>query len=135
MNARKTISAAIFFCFPLWAACGGQLYKVAPLPASRPPEISANSPIGSPTGSPTGKLTGLSIGAAVLDGDRSLEQFEANLPMAGVIAVDIRLSNLSSEKIDLSTLRFERFLRGLNAVVDDLKKITSCSLFLPTPYS
>ncbi|MCI0662654.1 MAG: hypothetical protein L0220_16430, partial [Acidobacteria bacterium] len=75
--------------------CGGQLYKVAPLPASRPPEIS------------TSNSNGLDIGAAALDGDQSLAQFEANLLMAGVIAVDLRVVNRSQETFDANKLRYE----------------------------
>jgi hypothetical protein len=76
------------------AACGGRLYKVAPLPASAPPEISMGK-------------GGLDVGAAALDGERSYERFEANLPLAGVIAVDVRLVNNSEATIMTNSLRFE----------------------------
>ncbi len=95
MNANKIIFAANYFCILLLAGCAGQLYKVAPLPASSPPDIS------------TSNTTGLNAGATVLDDDRSLEQFEANLPMAGLVAVDVRLSNLSGQAIEANKLRFE----------------------------
>jgi hypothetical protein len=75
-------------------ACGGRLYKVAPLPASAPPEISMGK-------------GGLDVGAAALDGERSYERFEANLPLAGVIAVDVRLVNNSEATIMTNSLRFE----------------------------
>src|SRR5262249_55883489 len=77
------------------AACGGRLYKVAPLPASVPPEISM------------GNGGGLDIGAVALDGERSYERFEANLPLAGVIAVDVRMINKSEATIMTDSLRFE----------------------------
>jgi hypothetical protein len=77
------------------AGCGGQLYKVAPLPASRPPEIS------------TSNAQGLNIGAEVLGGDSSVEQFDANLPLAGVIAIDVKLINQSSESINAKRLKVE----------------------------
>jgi hypothetical protein len=76
------------------AACGGRLYKVAPLPASAPPEISMGK-------------GGLDVGAAALDGERSYDRFEANLPLAGVIAVDVRLVNNSEATIMTNSLRFE----------------------------
>ena len=76
-------------------ACGGRLYKVAPLPNSTPPEVSSES------------TTGLSAGAVVLDGDSALERFDANLPLAGVIAVDLLLVNKSAGSVDGSRLKFE----------------------------
>jgi hypothetical protein len=75
--------------------CGGQLFKVAPLPASRPTEIMTSNP------------NGLDIGAVALDGDQSIVQFEANLLMAGVIAVDVRIINRSQETFDVNKLQFE----------------------------
>ncbi|HKX26137.1 MAG TPA: hypothetical protein VJ302_00460 [Blastocatellia bacterium] len=95
MNASKTLPVAIFLWCSCLAACGGQLYKVAPKPISTPPEISTDNP------------NGLNIGATIFGGDRSLEQFEANLPMAGVLAIDIQLSNRSTAAIDASGLQFE----------------------------
>lgn len=95
MKWRK-ISFVISFLWALTnAGCGAQLYKVAPLPASRPPEVT------------TGNDRGLQLGAAVLEGDRSIEQFEANLPLAGVVAIDVKLVNQSSAAINAKRLRFE----------------------------
>ena len=51
-------------------------------------------------------MNGLLIEARALDGDRSLEQFEGNLPMAGVLAIDLRLLNRSGGPIDLGSLSF-----------------------------
>jgi hypothetical protein len=79
---------------PVLAACGGRLYKVAPLPASAPPEVSMGN-------------GGLDIGAVALDGEQSYERFEANLPLAGVIAVDVRMINKSESAITTNSLRFE----------------------------
>jgi len=50
---------------------------------------------------------GLDVGAVALDGERSYERFEANLPLAGVIAVDVRMINKSEETIMTDSLRFE----------------------------
>jgi hypothetical protein len=95
MNAKKTIFAANYFCVLLLAACAGQLYKVAPLPASSPPDLSSSDG------------GGVNAGATALDGDRSLEQFEANLPLAGLAAIDVRLSNRSAQAIEANKLQFE----------------------------
>ncbi len=77
------------------AACGGKLYKVAPLPAGAAPEIS------------TSNAGGLNIGAVAFDGQQSYERFEANLPLAGVIAVDVRMMNRSDKTIITKSLKFE----------------------------
>src|SRR5262245_64768123 len=77
------------------AACGGRLYKVAPLPAGAPPEIS------------TSNVGGLNIGAVALDGQQSYERFEANLPLAGVIAVDVKMIKKWGEMIIARALRFD----------------------------
>jgi hypothetical protein len=95
MNKRKVLIGSNILCLIMIAGCGGQLYKVAPLPASAPPALS------------TGNASGLNIGATVLEGDRSVEQFEANLPLAGVIAIDVKLINQSSGSISAKRLKFE----------------------------
>ena len=59
----------------------GQLYRVTPIPKSSVGEDSAIT---------IGTLT---VVATAMDGDRSLEHFEGNLPMAGVLAVEVRLKN------------------------------------------
>lgn len=92
INARRVLSGSIYLFLLIGSGCGGQLYKVAPIPADAPvSDVSA----------------GLSVGATALDGDRSLEQFEANLPMAGIIAVDVRVINNSSNPISLRPLKFD----------------------------
>ncbi|MCI0662082.1 MAG: hypothetical protein L0220_13510 [Acidobacteria bacterium] len=93
VNNYRSITLLLFLIS--LPGCGGQLYKVAPLPASAPPEISRTS------------ADGLNAGASLIESDRSIRQFEANLPMAGVIAVDLLIVNKSSDPIDLPTLRFE----------------------------
>jgi hypothetical protein len=95
MSNRKIINASLHFCLLVSVACGGRLYKVAPLPAATPPEFSSSS------------ANSFNVGAVVLDGDRSLERFEANLPLAGVIAVDLRLANNTVETIGANALKFE----------------------------
>jgi hypothetical protein len=94
MDQRK-IGAILISTLPLiLVACGGKLYKVAPLP-SAPPEISTNN------------AGGLNIGAVALDGQQSYERFEANLPLAGVIAVDVKMINTSDVTIPVRSLRFD----------------------------
>ena len=94
LHRAKAHTILIASLLPVLAACGGRLYKVAPLPASVPPEISMGK-------------GGLDVGAAALDGELSYERFEANLPLAGVIAVDVRLVNNSEATIMTNSLRFE----------------------------
>lgn len=95
MRNRMIINVSLGFLLLGSVSCGGQLYKVAPLPATAPPEFSSSG------------ATGFSIGAAVLDGDLSLERFEASLPLAGVIAVDLRMANNTLEAIKANSLKFE----------------------------
>jgi len=95
MLHRTIITSLLVSLLTIFAACGGRLYKVAPLPASAPPGISTNNE------------GGLNIGAVALDGERSYERFEANLPLAGVIAVDVRMTNRSDVTIRSASLRFD----------------------------
>ncbi len=94
MNARTGIFAILFFILPLSLSCGGKLYDVAPLPGTAP-VISAGDP------------GGLRIGAKALSGDEAFELFSANLPLAGVMAVEIELSNDAAESINTRNLKFE----------------------------
>src|SRR5262245_54426629 len=94
MFYRTTVTVLLGSLLPVLAACGGRLYKVAPLPASAQPEVSMGN-------------GGLDIGAVALDGERSYERFEANLPLAGVIAVDVRMINKSEAAIMTNSLKLE----------------------------
>ena len=95
LQRAKALPILLASLLPVLAACGGRLYKVAPLPASVPPEISM------------GKGASLDVGAVALDGERSYERFEANLPLAGVIAVDVKMINTSDVTIPVRSLRFD----------------------------
>lgn len=93
--AKVIISFLMGLCVAILSGCGGQLYNVTPLPSSTPPDLPANN------------ANGFNIAASVLDGDQSLERFEANLPMAGIIAVDVRLINQTAAAVDPGSLKFE----------------------------
>lgn len=84
----------IFGCL-LLTGCGGRLYNVASLPSAPAPELT------------TGEAAGLNVGARALEGDEALERFSANLPMAGVIAVDVKLVNGTSGLVEVSRLQFD----------------------------
>jgi hypothetical protein len=109
MRNRAFITISLGICLLSLSACGGQLYKVAPLPSDAAPGLSS------------GTTTNLSVGAVALAGDTALERFEANLPLAGVVAVEVQLANKTSEAINLSTLKF------------DLKSATGAKLKPLTP--
>ena len=77
------------------SACSVPLYKVAPIPQNTPLEAGQTV---------SGK--GLEVTAAALtEDDKSFARFDANLPLAGVIAVDIKLVNRSNQA--LAALKFE----------------------------
>jgi len=76
------------------SGCGGQLYKVAAPPKTTPPLLAPAE-------------SGLLAAAKALTSDETMEQFDANLPMAGLVAVDVHLVNQTAEPIQLSTPRWE----------------------------
>lgn len=49
--------------------------------------------------------SGLSAAANLLNGDQALEQFDANLLLAGILAVNVRLANHSTEAVQIALLR------------------------------
>ena len=104
MNDRICKIAEFYFCgalllaIPLSLVGCGQLYRVKPLP----------SPVqgGRLESTASSSLGELGIEATALDGDRSLEQFDGNLPMAGVLAVEVHLINRSASELNLATINF-----------------------------
>ncbi len=76
------------------SGCGGQLYKVAAPPKTAPPTLAPAE-------------NGLLAAAKALTGDEAMEQFEANLLLASLVAVDVRLVNQTAEPIQLGTSRWE----------------------------
>jgi len=95
MFTRVKISFAMSLCAICLCGCGGQLYNVAPLPSRAPDNVTTDS------------AAGFNISATAIDGDQSLERFEANLPLAGVIVVEVRLANRTQAAINAASLRFE----------------------------
>lgn len=94
MFRNGIISFVLGLCLTALSGCGGQLYTVAPLPSVVPPDPSANV------------VDGFNVLATVIDGDQSLERFEANLPLAGVVAVDVQLINRTAAAINVNSLKF-----------------------------
>jgi hypothetical protein len=76
------------------SGCGGQLYKVATPPKAAPPSL-------------TPAKSGLVAAARALTGDETMEQFDANLLLAGLVVVDVRLANHTVEPVQLGALRWE----------------------------
>jgi len=74
--------------------CSGQLYKVAAPPKTTPPILAPAA-------------NGVLAAAKALTGDEAMEQFEANLLLASVIAVDVRLVNQTAEPVQLGTPSWE----------------------------
>jgi hypothetical protein len=88
-------SILIISCLAL-AGCSGQLYRVAPRPVSPASDLSATAATGS-----------LEVSAyAFTDDDRAFEQFGANLPLAGLLAVDVKLLNRAQTPLNPRALRF-----------------------------
>jgi hypothetical protein len=94
MTAAKSQHKFNFWCF--FAAllflnsCQGSLYKIAPIPQALPIE--------------SGKSASNNIleitAAALLDDDKVYERFEANLPLAGIVAIDVNLVNRSNQALN-----------------------------------
>jgi len=72
----------------------GRLYRVAPLVTTNGGSLVS------------GSLGSVAIGVRALDGDEALEQFEANLPMAGVLAVEVRMINRGPSPLPLEKVEF-----------------------------
>lgn len=98
LRIRYSSTLHVSFAFViglLLSACSVPLYKVAPVPNNTPivsgHTISANN---------------LEITATALtDDDQAFERFETNLPLGGILAVDVLLKNRGNEAT--KTLSFE----------------------------
>ncbi len=94
------IKQLIYLFCGLWFfalnGCGAP-FKVAPLPKTSSTDLATEAAPGS-----------LAVSAALLkDEDRSFAQFDANLPLAGIIAVEVQLTNRASEPLAGRALKFE----------------------------
>lgn len=92
-TALRKLFVPVLACLAL-SACSGQLYKVATPPKSAPPALATDA-------------QGLSVAAKVLNGDEGLAQFDANLSLAGIVAVNVSLTNPTAEPVQFSLLRPE----------------------------
>lgn len=69
-------------------ACSVPLYKVAPIPQNTPIEAGQ-----------TATSNGLAVTASALtEDDQAFERFDTNLPLAGIVVVDVHLVNRANEK-------------------------------------
>jgi hypothetical protein len=84
--------------FSLFGLSGcGAPFKVAPLPKTPSADFATEAAPG-----------GLAVSGALLkDEERSFAQFDANLPLAGIIAVEVQLTNRGSEPVPARALKFE----------------------------
>ncbi len=90
-----TVIAAGFWLLVL-NGCSGQLFSVAPRPVSPASDLSAAATTDS-----------LEVSAyAFTDDDRAFEQFGANLPLAGLLAVEVKLLNRAQTPLNPRALRF-----------------------------
>ncbi len=94
MIAAKSQHKFNFWCFfaafLFLNACQGSLYKIAPIPQALPVES------GKSASNNVVELTA----AALLDEDKVYERFEANLVLAGIVAIDVKLVNRSNQTIN-----------------------------------
>ena len=90
---RFSFAAFLFGAFLGSSSCASPLYSVAPVPKASPPDAS------------TGAASGLEVAAAAMSEERALDQMDANLPLAGLIAVEVQISNRSSAPIPGGSLR------------------------------
>jgi len=94
MSSKKILFFVLNLILVASVGCGAQLYKVSPLPTNASADDVASGE------------QGLIAVTAILDGDQSLELFEANLPLAGIIAVDLRLVNRTAVPVKADSLKF-----------------------------
>jgi hypothetical protein len=87
MEKRVGIPPLIIFVVLALSACMGSLYSVAPIPKTTPSDAikSANDSV--------------EIAAAPLSEQRAFKDFDANLLLAGIIAVDVTFTNHSQNTV------------------------------------
>ncbi|MEP7274502.1 MAG: hypothetical protein ABI882_23630 [Acidobacteriota bacterium] len=92
-RGKLTRVAIPVFLLIVLSSCAAPLYTVAPIPRSPPSER-----VTATTGA-------LEVTALAFDDERAIERFDANLPLAGLIAVEVRLNNQGSSPIAATSLR------------------------------
>ncbi len=109
-----SILLALFF-----SACSVPLYKVAPIPTN--PQITAGN---------TASANSLEVtAAALLDDDQSFARFEANLPLAGIVVVDVYLVNRAQEKTKSLTFELQDASGKKLALLDAKKQLKQVMKF------
>jgi hypothetical protein len=78
------------------AGCATPLFSVAPMPASMPPDRAA-----------TKTRNGFAVEASFVSELQSQDQFDANLPLAGIIAIEARFINQTDQPIAPGKLGLE----------------------------
>lgn len=99
-GSTMRVKQLIYLLCGIWlfaASSCGTPFKVAPLPQAPPTDFATGAAPGS-----------LAVSAALLkDEDRSLAQFDANLPLAGIVAIEVQVTNRGSEPLAARALKFE----------------------------
>ena len=93
---RFAAPCALLALLLLFAGCGGTLYKVKPR---------VDAPM---TGSREASAGGFQVRAVpLLTDEESQELFEANLPLAGLLPVQVEMSNDSGAQLSFKRVRFQ----------------------------
>jgi hypothetical protein len=133
MRRKLCRRAAVWISFGLClfvAACGGSLYKVKP---------KIDAPV---EGGREGSAGGFTVRAAPLLADEeSQDLFEANLPLAGLLPVNLEINNESGAPLSFKRVRFhlrdgegrEWKLRSTKQVVSRI--LTDNAIYLYNPNS
>ncbi|HYE72252.1 MAG TPA: hypothetical protein VEF04_02935 [Blastocatellia bacterium] len=97
MRLKKYLITLSLFTLTFPVGCSTRLYEVGSIPKAQPSDaVSSTTPKG----------LGISV-SAIRDDDVAFEITGGNLPLAGVLAVDTRITNQTSEQIKSSSLKFE----------------------------
>ncbi len=102
-----------------FSACSVPLYKVTPVPTNS--QITAGN---------TASANSLEVtAAALLDDDQAFARFEANLPLAGIVVVDIYLMNRAQEKTKSLTFELQDASGKKLALLDAKKQLKQIMKF------
>ncbi len=113
-----SFSFSMFLLF-LLPACSVPLYKVTPIPTNT--QITAGN---------TASADSLEVTAsALLDDDQAFARFEANLPLAGIVVVDIYLANRAQQKTKSLTFELQDASGKKLALLDAKKQLKQVMKF------